>query len=48
MARFAQAAERGGAVGIRVNGPHGCSRRAAGRSLPVTAIQKRTQPDGMI
>ena len=48
MARFAQAAERGGAVGIRVNSPPDVAAVRQAVPLPVIGIQKRTQPDGKI
>ncbi len=47
MARFAQAAERGGAVGIRVNGPSDIRAVKRATSLPVLGIQKRNQ-DGKL
>ena len=44
VARFAQAAERGGAAGLRVNGPMdiAATRRVTG--LPIVGIQKREIP----
>jgi N-acetylmannosamine-6-phosphate 2-epimerase / N-acetylmannosamine kinase len=48
MARFAQAAERGGAVGIRVNSPPDVAAVRQAVGLPVIGIQKRTQADGKL
>lgn len=48
MARFAQAAERGGAVGIRVNGPSDVEAVRRTTHLPVLGIQKRMQSDGKV
>jgi N-acetylmannosamine-6-phosphate 2-epimerase/N-acetylmannosamine kinase len=48
MARFAQAAGRGGAVGLRVNSPPDVAAVRQAVSLPVIGIQKRMQPDGKV
>jgi putative N-acetylmannosamine-6-phosphate epimerase len=48
MARFAQAAGRGGAIGLRVNGAPDVAAVRQAVSLPVIGIQKRTQPDGKV
>lgn len=48
MSRFAQAAERGGAVGIRANSPPDVAAVRQAVSLPVIGIQKRAQADGKV
>jgi N-acetylmannosamine-6-phosphate 2-epimerase / N-acetylmannosamine kinase len=48
MARFAQAAALGGAVGIRANGPSDIAAVRQAVRLPVIGIQKRTQSDGKV
>ncbi len=48
MARFAQAAWRGGAVGLRVNSAPDVAAVRQAVSLPVIGIQKRTQEDGKV
>lgn len=45
MARMARAAEKGGAVGLRVNGPNDTRAVMAASSLPVLAIYKVDYPD---
>lgn len=45
MARMAMAAEKGGAVGLRVNGPEDTRAVIAASSLPVLAIYKVDYPD---
>ena len=48
MARFAQAAERGGAIGIRANSAEDVREITRSTSLPVIGIQKRAQADGRV
>jgi N-acetylmannosamine-6-phosphate 2-epimerase/N-acetylmannosamine kinase len=48
MARFAQAAERGGALGIRANSAEDVKAIARAVRVPVIGIQKRTQADGKV
>ena len=48
MARFAQAAERGGAIGIRVDSAADVTAVRQAVRLPVIGIQKRTQADGKV
>ncbi|MCD5408616.1 N-acetylmannosamine-6-phosphate 2-epimerase [Candidatus Bipolaricaulota bacterium] len=48
MAAMAQAAERGGAVGIRANGPQDIRAIKEVCSLPVIGIYKRRHPDSEI
>jgi putative N-acetylmannosamine-6-phosphate epimerase len=48
MARFAQAAERGGAIGIRANSAEDVREITRSTSLPVIGIQKRAQADGTV
>jgi glucokinase-like ROK family protein len=48
MARFAQAAHDGGAVGIRANGPEDIAAIRAAVPLPVIGIQKRVMEDGRV
>jgi glucokinase-like ROK family protein len=48
MAQFAQAAERGGAVGIRANSAEDVRAVIQTVRLPVIGIQKRVQPDGKV
>jgi N-acylglucosamine-6-phosphate 2-epimerase len=46
MVAFALAAQRGGAVGIRANGPDDVAAIKAATTLPVIGIWKRPCPDG--
>jgi N-acetylmannosamine-6-phosphate 2-epimerase / N-acetylmannosamine kinase len=48
MARFAQAAERGGAAGIRANSAGDVRAVTQGVRVPAIGIQKRTQADGRV
>ncbi|MCC6861094.1 MAG: putative N-acetylmannosamine-6-phosphate 2-epimerase [Bryobacterales bacterium] len=48
MARFARAAVRGGAAGIRANGPADIAAIRAAVDVPIVGIQKRLHPDGRI
>jgi N-acylglucosamine-6-phosphate 2-epimerase len=48
MARMAMAAEKGGAVGLRVNGPDDTRAVMAASSLPVLAIYKVDYPDSEV
>lgn len=46
IARFARAAERGGAAGLRVNGPRDVEAVRKASRLPIIGIQKREHSDG--
>lgn len=48
MARFAKAAQDGGAVGIRANGPEDIAAIRQVVTLPIIGIQKATGPDGRL
>ena len=48
MARFARAAQAGGAAGIRANGSEDVREIASATGLPVIGIQKRLMDDGRI
>src|SRR4051812_32154735 len=48
MARFAVAAERGGAAGIRANGVADIAAIRRVTDLPIVGIEKRSQSDGKI
>jgi len=48
MARFARAAQAGGAAGIRCNSPEDTLTITQTTGLPTIAIQKRMQPDGRV